>query len=545
VTTHGKTLALCALLAAIAGAVLGSRPTLAGAFAAAFALAADGAAWLLMARAARALRITRAIGQGRDHAVVFAGRVVPMRVRVANASRLPLAFTLRDLVPHGAACEGATSFAGELGPGGAAELAYRVRASGLARHTFPGVALTIGSPGGLWRATRIVELPGTLRVVPDIFAKHFLQPWRKGLNALLRHGRHMQRKAGFGAELLALRAYRDGDPLKSVAWRASARRDHLLVKEFENEVPVRARIVLAPSMRFYAGAAPALSAAAVFCARLARVLVEQRDLVEVIVPRAHGVARTGLGLTRRHLGTILNALGDAAASPPPCPLPLAPAELETIFEAALCRTPTLAHAAQIVRSRRTRAGFSAGDRRGARFALSLFLSAEFELGLGAVPLLARDDALLGFFGRAYMPEHPAVPAGDAATAWALEEAPAWARRLTRTLTRLIARAKDEELFIVMADLALLPRDARRPLLDALALARAHGHRVVVYWPAFAPEEGARKELLAERAAELAAERARLRGQGIPALAFDAEGGFLPVVRQLSLLKRAQGALRTW
>ncbi len=542
-TTHGKALSLCALMAAVLGAMLGSRPTLAAAFALAFLIAIDGVMWLCMVRGAEALTAARAIGQGRDHAVAFAGHAVEMRVELANRSRMRLALEVRDLVPHGPAIEGAPSFAGELAPGGVARLAYRVRAEGLALHKFPGFALTLASPGGLWRSTRLRPLPGSLRVVPDIFAKHFLHPWRKDLNTLLRHGRHTQRKAGFGAELLALRAYQDGDSLKSIAWRASARRDALLVKEFENEVPVRARLVLAPNLRFYTGKPPLMAAAAVFCARLARVLAEQRDLVEIIVPRERGVTRTGLGFTKRHLGVILNALGDAAASPPPCPLPLQPGELETVFQAAVCSEPALVRATEIVRSRRFRSGFSAADRTGARFSLAMFLSARFDLGIGAVPLLWRDEALLGYFCRAFMPELSAVPAGDAATAWALAGAPEWARRLTLTIRRLIARARDEELLVVMADLAILPRAVRTPLVDALTHARAHGHRVVVYWPAARIEEGPWKELLERQRAEVAADGARLRGRGIPTLAFDADVGFLPIVRQLALLRRTRGAFQ--
>lgn len=36
-----------------------------------------------------------------------------------------------------------------------------------------------------------------------------------------------------GDQLSSLRAYRDGDPMKQVAWKASARHDNLLVREFE------------------------------------------------------------------------------------------------------------------------------------------------------------------------------------------------------------------------------------------------------------------------------------------------------------------------
>ncbi|HST26999.1 MAG TPA: DUF58 domain-containing protein [Rudaea sp.] len=52
---------------------------------------------------------------------------------------------------------------------------------------------------------------------------------------LPRHGTQSQREfeRSSGDELAALRAYQTGDPPRNIAWKASARRDELLVKEFE------------------------------------------------------------------------------------------------------------------------------------------------------------------------------------------------------------------------------------------------------------------------------------------------------------------------
>jgi len=52
---------------------------------------------------------------------------------------------------------------------------------------------------------------------------------------LPRHGAQAQREIerGGGDELAALRSYQTGDPPRNIAWKASARRNELLVKEFE------------------------------------------------------------------------------------------------------------------------------------------------------------------------------------------------------------------------------------------------------------------------------------------------------------------------
>ena len=61
----------------------------------------------------------------------------------------------------------------------------------------------------------------------------------KQRNQQLPPGVHRLRSGGSGSELLDLRDYRTGDPPKTIAWKVSARRDRLITKVFENEVPIR------------------------------------------------------------------------------------------------------------------------------------------------------------------------------------------------------------------------------------------------------------------------------------------------------------------
>src|SRR5262249_8641208 len=64
-------------------------------------------------------------------------------------------------------------------------------------------------------------------------------PTVKRHNELPPPGIHRLRKPGSGSELLDLRDYLPGDPPRTIAWKVSARRDRLITKEFESEVPVR------------------------------------------------------------------------------------------------------------------------------------------------------------------------------------------------------------------------------------------------------------------------------------------------------------------
>src|SRR5207302_354096 len=57
-------------------------------------------------------------------------------------------------------------------------------------------------------------------------------------------GMHRLYRPGSGSELLDLRDYQPGDPPRTIAWKVSARRDKLITKELEREVPVRCTLLL-------------------------------------------------------------------------------------------------------------------------------------------------------------------------------------------------------------------------------------------------------------------------------------------------------------
>ncbi|MBW3657413.1 MAG: DUF58 domain-containing protein [Actinobacteria bacterium] len=54
------------------------------------------------------------------------------------------------------------------------------------------------------------------------------------------------RRPGDGVDVLGVREYRRGDALRAVAWRASARRDQLVVRELEDPARPRVRVDVAP-----------------------------------------------------------------------------------------------------------------------------------------------------------------------------------------------------------------------------------------------------------------------------------------------------------
>src|SRR5204862_3680248 len=88
---------------------------------------------------------------------------------------------------------------------------------------------------------QVAFVPGVLllRVLPPLTDADGLRPGTKRFNLLPPPGTHRLRFPGSGSELLDLRDYLPGDPPRTIAWKVSARRDRLITKEFESEVPVR------------------------------------------------------------------------------------------------------------------------------------------------------------------------------------------------------------------------------------------------------------------------------------------------------------------
>ncbi len=118
-------------------------------------------------------------------------------------------------------------------------LRYTIRCphGGVAR--FEGIQLQLTDAQGFFYVPLFlresVELPILpLRPEAESRATHQMPS-----NRLPPPGQHRLRKPGASSELLDLRDYQPGDPPRTIAWKVSARRDKLITREFESEVPLR------------------------------------------------------------------------------------------------------------------------------------------------------------------------------------------------------------------------------------------------------------------------------------------------------------------
>ncbi|MFO0846468.1 MAG: DUF58 domain-containing protein [Gemmataceae bacterium] len=170
--------------------------------------------------------------QGRDYSVVVS-------LRLGAPGRFPYV-AIADPVPFGARHQGGETVAdGELKPDQPIELAYQVGCPlpGVAR--FEGVRVEVSDLQGFFSHVGFVRNPVVLPILPGVQLRRGGGATLKRHNELMPPGIHRLRQPGSGSELLDLRDYLPGDPPRTIAWKVSARRDRLITKEFESEVPIR------------------------------------------------------------------------------------------------------------------------------------------------------------------------------------------------------------------------------------------------------------------------------------------------------------------
>jgi uncharacterized protein (DUF58 family) len=132
----------------------------------------------------------------------------------------------------------------------------RVRAKRIGRWGLHGIALEVrGTPlggEGLYEVPLMFANPHGVEVVPrPLFA--MLQSARGGRARVAAPVGRPAPLAGEGDELKELREHVAGDPFKRIAWKASARRGQLLVREMEREERDIVWLVLDASVELWAG----------------------------------------------------------------------------------------------------------------------------------------------------------------------------------------------------------------------------------------------------------------------------------------------------
>jgi uncharacterized protein (DUF58 family) len=142
--------------------------------------------------------------------------------------------------------------AGEVAASGRLKVKVRIRAPRVGQHGVHGLALEVHGASGLFEVPLTFANPYGIEVMPRPFAAYLMQP-RGGRSHLVAASGRPGRTRGEGSDLRELREHMPGDPFRRIAWKASARRGQLLVRDFEREERDVVWVVLDATVDLWAG----------------------------------------------------------------------------------------------------------------------------------------------------------------------------------------------------------------------------------------------------------------------------------------------------
>lgn len=143
---------------------------------------------------------------------------------------------------------------GEVPAGGRLRVTVHVRAPRVGRHALHGLSLEVQGAPGLFEVPLTFANPYGIEVLPRAFAPMLLSA-RGGRSRREAEIGRPGPMAGDGIDLRELREHQPGDSFKRIAWRASARRGKLIVRDFEHDERDVVWIVLDASVELWAGTA--------------------------------------------------------------------------------------------------------------------------------------------------------------------------------------------------------------------------------------------------------------------------------------------------
>lgn len=176
------------------------------------------------------------------------GDQITLRYRLSNSSRLWPLFGLRieetqPGSPRNRPLICAAGGVAHVGPRQSVTGSVRALARVRGSHSLGTVQVSTTFPLGLVRKTLLFELPGHVIVRPAI------APLRNEVASRIVPAREdasvSRARVGQGGDFFGLREYVPGDPMRTIAWRPSARRDTLLVRQCTIAAPPRLWLRLA------------------------------------------------------------------------------------------------------------------------------------------------------------------------------------------------------------------------------------------------------------------------------------------------------------
>ncbi|GAC1440420.1 MAG: DUF58 domain-containing protein [Mycobacteriales bacterium] len=311
-TTRGRCLLAAGAALVVCAAALGQRDLLrAGVFLAVLPLCAVG----VVSRTRYRLSCDRQLEPPR----VESGRVATVRLRLDNVSRLPSGVLLmEDGLPY--TLGGRPRFVlDKIEPRGVRDVSYPVRSDTRGRYTIGPLSVRLTDPFGLCELVRSFSSTNALIVTPVISTLPGVRlggDWAGGGDSTSRS------VAASGTDDAATREYRQGDDLRKVHWRSTARVGELMVRREEQPFQSRATLLLDGRLNAHRGDGPgssyeyAVSAVASIAVSLSRA----GFLLRLMAETGEDIGPPGVPLTDN---VVLDSLALVATSRTPSLLPAA------------------------------------------------------------------------------------------------------------------------------------------------------------------------------------------------------------------------------
>ncbi|NUW39879.1 DUF58 domain-containing protein [Nonomuraea rhodomycinica] len=208
---------------------------------------------LLAAMVAARTRYRLSCARRLDPARAEVGGEATVTLRLENVTRLPTGLLLiEDTVPYALGVR-PRFVLDKVEARGVREIDYRVRSDLRGRYTIGPLSVRITDPFGLVELSRSFTIADTLVVTPQVVPLPHVRlsgEWTGGGDSRTRS------VAAAGDDDVAPREYRQGDDLRRVHWRSTARRGELMVRREEQQWQSRGALLLDTRRHAHRGEGP-------------------------------------------------------------------------------------------------------------------------------------------------------------------------------------------------------------------------------------------------------------------------------------------------
>ncbi|MBB3104075.1 DUF58 domain-containing protein [Azomonas macrocytogenes] len=257
---------------------------------------------------------------------LLAGRWNTVELEIHPSAAKPLTVAIFDHVPDSMTSENLPA-ALFLLPGKTTRFSYRLRPLRRGHFHFHYCEIHLPSPWKLWQQRRLLSLPEEVHVYPD-----FIRLYNAQLTATPlanRQGRQRQPHSGTGQEFHQLREFREGDTLRQIDWKATARRRTFISREYQAEAEQRILFLLdcGNRMRSRDGELAHFDHALEACLLLAHIALRQGDAVGLATFSTPQQRYLAPAKGQAQMNALLNALYDLESTRQPADFTAAVGEL--------------------------------------------------------------------------------------------------------------------------------------------------------------------------------------------------------------------------